>query len=140
MLPSGLQSCFVWRCAPSGTRQRGCACRHVSRALPHRSHELTLQALTDDESAELVRQLLQTERISGELRGVLERAAGTPLWVEELVHALVERGVLASGDAGWESNALPISMTSTYPTPFRHSLWPASIDWGMLGRHFRRRR
>jgi class 3 adenylate cyclase/tetratricopeptide (TPR) repeat protein len=36
------------------------------------------------------------------LRALLERAAGTPLWLEELVRTLVERGVLAEGEDGWQ--------------------------------------
>jgi class 3 adenylate cyclase/tetratricopeptide (TPR) repeat protein len=38
------------------------------------------------------------------LRSLLERAAGTPLWLEELVRALVERGILTETGDGWHVN------------------------------------
>ena len=36
------------------------------------------------------------------LRSLLERAAGTPLWLEELVRTLMDRGILAESADGWQ--------------------------------------
>jgi len=77
--------------------------------------EIGLRPLSEAASAELAARLLgQTPADTGSatvgeasslppaLRVLLERAAGTPLWLEELVRTLVERGVLIEGDDGWQ--------------------------------------
>ena len=33
---------------------------------------------------------------------LLERAAGTPLWLEELIRTLLERGILIEDGGGWQ--------------------------------------
>ena len=77
--------------------------------------EIGLRPLSEAASAELAARLLgQTPADAGSatvaeasslppaLRVLLERAAGTPLWLEELVRTLVERGVLIEGEDGWQ--------------------------------------
>jgi class 3 adenylate cyclase/tetratricopeptide (TPR) repeat protein len=73
----------------------------AARDFPHRYTEIVLRPLSEAASAELVAHLLDLEELPSGLRDVLERAAGTPLWVEELVRTLVERGLLARQDGGW---------------------------------------
>ncbi len=67
----------------------------VQAAYPDYYRELRLQSLTDGESAELVDSLVVPHDESTELRElILRKAEGNPLFVEELVRALIERGVL----------------------------------------------
>jgi class 3 adenylate cyclase/predicted ATPase len=71
--------------------------------------EIGLRSLSEAASAELVARLLgQGEGAVGSFAALppalgvlLERAAGTPLWLEELVSTLLERGILIEGDDGW---------------------------------------
>ena len=73
----------------------------AARDVPHRYSEIVLQPLSEAASAQLVGHLLDLEELPSGLRDVLERAAGTPLWVEELIRTLVERGLLAREDGRW---------------------------------------
>ncbi len=84
------------RDAPAwGLRER------AARDLPHRCTELVLRPLSDRASGELARRLLGLDELPDGLRPILERAAGTPLWVEELVRTLVERGLLVDAGGRW---------------------------------------
>ncbi len=60
---------------------------------PHRSVEIVLSPLTDEESGALVDELLpEPNRTDAERARILERTEGNPLFVEELVAAIVEQG------------------------------------------------
>ena len=127
--------------------------------LGERYVEVGLRPLSEAASAELVALLLgQTpagpdgaaaappSALPPALRILLERAAGTPLWLEELVRALVERGILVDGDGGWQLTGdldaveLPSSLQALIVAridrlgPARPTLQVASV----IGRRFGR--
>jgi class 3 adenylate cyclase/tetratricopeptide (TPR) repeat protein len=77
----------------------------AARDVPHRHTELLLRPLSETASTELVAELLGLAEPPPGLRSVLERAAGTPLWVEELVSTLIERGLLVAEDGQWRVTA-----------------------------------
>jgi class 3 adenylate cyclase/tetratricopeptide (TPR) repeat protein len=59
---------------------------------PHRSAELTLPALTNEESGALVDELLpERDRLGGMRAQILERTEGNPLFVEEMAAAVLEQ-------------------------------------------------
>jgi class 3 adenylate cyclase/tetratricopeptide (TPR) repeat protein len=63
---------------------------------------LQLEPLTRDQTAELVRALLQVEGLPAALREqVLDRAEGNPLFVEETIRMLIERGAVIERDGRW---------------------------------------
>jgi class 3 adenylate cyclase/tetratricopeptide (TPR) repeat protein len=63
----------------------------------HRYTELTLQPLSEEESNELVNRLLAIAEISDPVRaGILEKSAGNPFFIEEVVRALIENGAVIS--------------------------------------------
>ncbi len=60
------------------------------------SHTINLSPLSDQETAELVSHLVSTMVLSPELeRGILEQAGGNPLYAEEFVRLLADRGLTA---------------------------------------------
>src|SRR5262249_28725124 len=64
---------------------------------------MTLPPLTRDETTELVSLLLSESRVPDELgETLLARADGNPLYAEEFVRMVVERGLLVRDGAGWE--------------------------------------
>ncbi|MCC7103994.1 MAG: AAA family ATPase [Chloroflexi bacterium] len=77
----------------------------AAREFPHRYSEVRLRPLSEAASARLVAGLLGLEAPPAGLQSVLERASGTPLWVEELVRMLVERGLLVAESGGWRVTA-----------------------------------
>jgi class 3 adenylate cyclase/tetratricopeptide (TPR) repeat protein len=71
---------------------------------------INLAPLSDRETAELISFLVTSTVVSGELeRAILERAGGNPLYAEEFVRLLADRGLEQQGDALAES-ALPESV------------------------------
>jgi class 3 adenylate cyclase len=83
------------------------------------SHTINLSPLTDHETGELVSYLLTETSLSDEVKGaVLERAGGNPLYAEEFVRLLVDRG-LEPVDASAPDAALPES---------EHALIAAPLD------------
>ncbi len=63
----------------------------------HRYTELTLRPLSEEESSELVNRLLAIAEISDLIRaGILEKSAGNPFFIEEVVRALIENGAVIS--------------------------------------------
>ncbi len=67
---------------------------------------VTLPPLTGDETAQLVAVLLSRSTVPDELRdALLARAEGNPLYAEEFVRMLVDRGLLVLEDEGWKLHA-----------------------------------
>jgi class 3 adenylate cyclase/tetratricopeptide (TPR) repeat protein len=65
----------------------------------HRYTELSLRSLTREESSELVSRLLAIAEISDSIReGILEKSAGNPFFIEEVVRALIENGAVIPED------------------------------------------
>jgi class 3 adenylate cyclase/tetratricopeptide (TPR) repeat protein len=63
----------------------------------HRYTELQLRPLSKDDSSELVNRLLAIAEITDTMRaGILEKSAGNPFFIEEVVRALIENGAVVS--------------------------------------------
>jgi class 3 adenylate cyclase/tetratricopeptide (TPR) repeat protein len=104
--------------------ERDVACqvlRTVGRTeLGERYLEIALGPLTEAACAELATRLLRQTRDEASDRladalpqglwSLLERAAGTPLWLEELIRTLLERGVLSVTSTGWQLAADPTTI------------------------------
>ena len=74
------------------------------------AHTINLAPLSDQETAELVSQLIPTTVLSRDLeQAILERAGGNPLYAEEFVRLLVDRGLEPRRDRLAEA-ALPESL------------------------------
>jgi class 3 adenylate cyclase/tetratricopeptide (TPR) repeat protein len=74
------------------------------------AHTINLSPLSDQETAELVSHLITSSVLSAELQqAILERAGGNPLYAEEFVRLLADRGLEPSGEALDESD-LPESV------------------------------
>lgn len=73
----------------------------AERDLPHRLVELALYPLTDTESRQLLGALLGASDLPEMLQElILDKAEGNPLFVEEVVHHLIERGHLSRSEGG----------------------------------------
>ncbi len=83
------------------------------RDYPHRFDDATLFPLTDSESLLLLDGLLDGSPLPEVTRNtILSKAEGNPLFVEEVVHNLIERGhlVRAGEGAPWTADAAPASI------------------------------
>jgi predicted ATPase len=108
--------------------------------------EITLRALSEEESRQLVSNLLEIEALSEPLRAnILTKAEGNPLFVEEVIRMLIDRGVIIhrSGDwvAGPEIEGLEIpdnlqglllARIDRLPDEVKHTLRVAAV----IGRQF----
>ncbi len=97
---------------------------------PHRSAEIVLSALTDEESGALVDELLpEPNRTDAERARILERTQGNPLFVEELVAAIVERGAEPTDEIALPDTlqALFTARLDTLDEDARHTLQLASV-------------
>ena len=64
--------------------------------------ELTLRELSEEDSAELVAHLLDNAALPDATRRlILDKSEGNPLFVEEIIRMLIERGVLAKREGQW---------------------------------------
>ena len=73
----------------------------VARTLPHRFHEVALEALSGDAGQELLRALVGEGTLPPDVeRQILEPAEGNPFFLEELVRSLVDAGALVPDDGG----------------------------------------
>ncbi|MBA2568741.1 MAG: AAA family ATPase [Actinobacteria bacterium] len=68
---------------------------------------LGLQPLNEDDAGRMLDEVLELELPSGVREVVVERAEGNPFFVEELLGALIDRGVLERVDGGWRARELP---------------------------------
>ncbi len=121
----------------------------VARELPHRQTEVNLNPLNDGESRAMLAGLLEVAEPPAALSSlILDKAEGNPLFLEEVVRHLVERGDLrrpseASGE--WEVTPTTITLPDSL-----QSLLTARIDRldenarrvlqvaAVIGRHFYR--
>ena len=85
---------------------------------------ILLPPLNGSETERLLRFLLRQAEIPGELRqNLLLRAEGNPLYAEEFVRMLLERGFLYSSDEGWQLR------DGQLPTPESvHAIIAARVD------------
>jgi hypothetical protein len=72
-----------------------------------RTSAMRLEALPLGHADSLLTQLLRTEVPPGVREIVVERAEGNPFFVEELVATLIDRGLLARANGGWEFGTIP---------------------------------
>ena len=84
------------------------------------AHTIALTPLSDSETAALVSELLGPHPSNGALgRRIVERAAGNPFFVEEIVRELAERGVLRGEQGAYLSPAeiaavsVPVTLQAT---------------------------
>lgn len=78
---------------------------------PHRYTEIALQPLPAEESRRLVENLLALEELPKGIKGViLEKAEGNPFFLEEVIRALIEEGVLVQQDGRWRATARALSV------------------------------
>ncbi len=69
--------------------------QYVEKEFPHRLTEIALRALNEEESAELVEQMLGSGVLNQDTRDlVIRKAEGYPYFLQELVHMLMLQGVL----------------------------------------------
>jgi predicted ATPase len=106
---------------------------------PENAHTINLSPLSDQETAELVSHLISTSALSRELeQPILERSGGNPLYAEEFVRLLADRGLGPARDAVSKS-ALPEGVQALIAarldtlTPDRKSLLQ---DAAVLGKVF----
>jgi predicted ATPase/class 3 adenylate cyclase len=96
----------------------------TDRQYPHRFTEIRLEALSQEESRILIRRLLGNQDLPDALlQTILDKTAGNPYFIEEVVRALIDHGSLipSPSGAGWEVNpnlalkqiAIPDSLQST---------------------------
>ncbi|MBN1656939.1 MAG: AAA family ATPase [Anaerolineae bacterium] len=108
--------------------------------------EITLRALSDSDSRQLVANLLKIEALPESVRAViLKKAEGNPFFVEEVIRMLIDRGaIVRRGDdwvagAGIEEIEIPDNLQSLLlaridrlPDDVRHTLRVAAV----IGRQF----
>ncbi|MBN2006098.1 MAG: AAA family ATPase, partial [Anaerolineae bacterium] len=93
---------LLFLCIFRPEREHGCwHIREVAaRTYEHRHTDIQLKALSLDESAQLVGNLLSIEVLPPEFRTrVLERAEGNPFYVEEIIRSLIDDAVIAYDEA-----------------------------------------
>jgi ABC-type oligopeptide transport system substrate-binding subunit len=74
----------------------------VSRELPHRITDVTLEALSGDAGRELLHALVGEGTLPADVeRRILEPAEGNPFFLEELIRSLVDAGAVTHGEDGW---------------------------------------
>lgn len=88
---------------------------------------ITLQPLTDEESADVMSNLLRDGVLIGDVRRrIVEAARGNPLFVEQMLSMLIDDGVLVKNDRGqW---ALSSEVESITMPPSINALLTARID------------
>ena len=71
-------------------------------AMPERHARVSLTPLARDETATLVAELLMLPQLPDELRRIVEeKAAGNPLFVEEILRTLIDNGAVVRDERGW---------------------------------------
>ena len=78
----------------------------VETAYPHRVTTLALPPLTESQGGEFIDHLIGPDALPEETRQiVLARSEGNPYYIKELVHSLIEQGVLVwdAETAGWRA-------------------------------------
>jgi class 3 adenylate cyclase/tetratricopeptide (TPR) repeat protein len=74
----------------------------VETELGQRSTLLELEPLTQDQSDELIAELLPVGEMPDEVRErILAKTEGNPLFVQEVARSLIDRGVVERTDGGW---------------------------------------
>lgn len=73
---------------------------------PHRTTEISLKPLSEEESNKLVSNLLEVPDFpEGVRKMILEKAEGNPFFVEEVIRGMIDSGVLVRQDGRWRATA-----------------------------------
>ena len=108
--------------------------------------EITLRALSDSDSRQLVANLLQIEALPELVRvAILQRAEGNPFFVEEVIRMLIDRGAIIKDGDDWVAasgideveipdnlHSLLLARIDRLPEDVRHILRVAAV----IGRQF----
>ena len=108
--------------------------------------EIALQALSEDDSRQLVANLLQIEALPESVRAViLRKAEGNPFFVEEVIRMLIDRDAIVRRGGDWVAGAgieeieipdnlqsLLLARIDRLPEDVRHTLRVAAV----IGRQF----
>lgn len=79
---------------------------------------IALESLSNEESNELINELLKTDELPDALRHtILNRAEGNPFFVEEIVRMLIDQGVLVNGGGSWHVSAQYETILSELASP-----------------------
>ena len=74
----------------------------IERSCPD-CHPIALQELEPANGRRLLSNLLETKQLPEDFKKlVLDRANGNPLYIEEILHALIEKGVIVQSEEGWQ--------------------------------------
>jgi class 3 adenylate cyclase/tetratricopeptide (TPR) repeat protein len=89
---------------------------HQSSVLANSYQEIRLQDLLPDEAQDMVKALLNADRIPAELKQfVREKAEGNPFYIEEVINSLIEADTLVRDGDGWILQE-PLSRSNIPPT------------------------
>jgi predicted ATPase len=108
--------------------------------------EMTLDALTEIDSRQLVSNLLEIEALPDDVRShILHKAEGNPFFVEEVIRMLIDRGAIIQENGNWIAGAqieevdipdnlqsLLLARIDRLPDEVKHTLRVASV----IGRQF----
>ena len=108
--------------------------------------EISLQALSESDSRQLITNLLEIEALPEEVRSViLQKSEGNPFFVEEIIRMLIDREMLVQDGEHWVARqeiaqveipdnlqSLLLARIDRLPEDVRHTLRVASV----LGRQF----
>jgi predicted ATPase len=76
---------------------------HVDTEYPHRLTAISLSPLNEAESSEIIDHLIGPEVLTEEMQElVIEKAEGTPYYIQELIHALMSQGILVQENGVWQ--------------------------------------
>ena len=108
--------------------------------------EISLQALNETESRQMVANLLEVEALSPESRDlILRKSDGNPFYVEEVIRMLIDRGAIINENGDWVAGenlehieipdnlqGLLLARIDRLPEDVKHTLRVASV----IGRQF----
>ena len=108
--------------------------------------EITLEALSENESQQLVANLLEVEALPQNTRSlILLKSEGNPFFVEEVIRMLIDRGAIIQQDGNWVAGAdiaqieipdnlqgLLLARIDRLPEEVKHTLRVAAV----IGRQF----
>ncbi len=71
---------------------------------PHRTTEIQLRRLSQDDSSTLLEQLLGESKLPEEIwRTIMERSEGNPFYLEEVIRHLMEQDLIVQDEDGWRA-------------------------------------
>jgi predicted ATPase len=78
--------------------------REVRELLGSSLTEISLRALSESDSRQLVSNLLEVEALPNRVRRlILKKSEGNPLFVEEVIRMLIDQGAILQEDDGWKA-------------------------------------